>query len=296
VYRYGFNTQEKVDEIKGPGNHYTAEFWEYDPRVVQRWNLDPKPNPSFSSYAIMQGSPIWYNDPLGDTVKVSYKGSDLTYNDGNLLNRDGTNYGGKGIGKDGRYKGFLGQTLNAIENISKGAEGKNLIDELVNSENTFTIKRGSKNIFSANSTFKAGANISEVQEATGNLSGSTGSGGTIYWNPKSRESGFNTDGNRSRPAFIGLAHELFHGRDSNQGQLHFDNDYTNQISGVIYHSKKSGLKKSEWRAVYYENVLRGQLNLHLRTHYGIKENLPGVFSPDGPKLLNETGDPINYPN
>src|SRR5690554_6353582 len=40
-YRYGYNTQEKVDEIAGAGNHYTAPYWEYDPRVVHRWNRDP---------------------------------------------------------------------------------------------------------------------------------------------------------------------------------------------------------------------------------------------------------------
>jgi hypothetical protein len=42
-YRYGFNGQEKSDEIKGSGNSYTAEFWEYDPRLGRRWNMDPRP-------------------------------------------------------------------------------------------------------------------------------------------------------------------------------------------------------------------------------------------------------------
>jgi hypothetical protein len=38
VYRYGFNGQEKSDEIAGEGNHNTAEFWEYDTRTGRRWN------------------------------------------------------------------------------------------------------------------------------------------------------------------------------------------------------------------------------------------------------------------
>src|SRR5690554_4076544 len=41
AYKYGYNTQERVDEISGKGNHYTAPYWEYDPRVVHRWNRDP---------------------------------------------------------------------------------------------------------------------------------------------------------------------------------------------------------------------------------------------------------------
>src|SRR5690606_20889566 len=67
-YRYGgANGQEKVDEISGLGNHYTAEYWEYDSRVLRRWNRDPKPNPSFSEYACFANNPIVFVDILGDT-------------------------------------------------------------------------------------------------------------------------------------------------------------------------------------------------------------------------------------
>jgi hypothetical protein len=63
-YRYGYNTQERVDEI-APG-HYTAEFWEYDSRTSRRWNLDPVPDESESQYAVNKNNPIQYNDPNGD--------------------------------------------------------------------------------------------------------------------------------------------------------------------------------------------------------------------------------------
>ena len=42
-YRYGFNGQEKDNEIYGTGNLNTAEYWEYDARIGRRWNVDPKP-------------------------------------------------------------------------------------------------------------------------------------------------------------------------------------------------------------------------------------------------------------
>jgi len=74
-YRFGFGGQEKVDEISGSGNHYTEEFWEYDPRVVKRWNTDPIVKPHESPYAVFANNPIWFIDPLGaDTVEV-FKGS-----------------------------------------------------------------------------------------------------------------------------------------------------------------------------------------------------------------------------
>jgi hypothetical protein len=67
-YRYGFNGQEKSDEIKGDGNSYTAEFWEYDPRLGRRWNLDPKPTVGISEYSAFDNSPIWHNDVKGDSA------------------------------------------------------------------------------------------------------------------------------------------------------------------------------------------------------------------------------------
>lgn len=70
-YRYGFNGQEKTDEIAGVGNHTTAEFWEYDPRTGRRWNVDPVPKPYFSGYSAFANNPINFIDPNGaDTLKI----------------------------------------------------------------------------------------------------------------------------------------------------------------------------------------------------------------------------------
>jgi len=50
------------------GNSYTAEFWEYDPRIGRRWNLDPRPVTGLSEYSAFNGNPIMFSDPLGDSV------------------------------------------------------------------------------------------------------------------------------------------------------------------------------------------------------------------------------------
>jgi len=67
-YSFGFNGQERDDEVVGAGNSYTAEFWQYDPRLGRRFNLDPKPVPSISGYACFGNNPIWYSDELGDSI------------------------------------------------------------------------------------------------------------------------------------------------------------------------------------------------------------------------------------
>jgi len=65
-YRFGFNGQEKVNEIAGIGNHNTALFWEYDTRLGRRWNLDPKTQIGNSNYATFKNNPIYNNDIDGD--------------------------------------------------------------------------------------------------------------------------------------------------------------------------------------------------------------------------------------
>lgn len=87
AYRFGFNGQEKDDEVVGTGNLYTAEFWEYDARLGRRWNIDPVDKPWMSPYHAFSNSPIWKVDPnganddeyikdteTGETKKISDKG------------------------------------------------------------------------------------------------------------------------------------------------------------------------------------------------------------------------------
>lgn len=47
-------------------DHHTAEYWEYDPRIARRWNVDPKPTAWESPYLVNGGNPIFYTDPFGD--------------------------------------------------------------------------------------------------------------------------------------------------------------------------------------------------------------------------------------
>ena len=87
-YRFGFNGQEKDDEITGQvGSVYTAQYWEYDARIGRRWNVDPVYKPHESPYACFANNPIWFVDPLGlDTIPVAKdeNGNDLRNNDGTL--------------------------------------------------------------------------------------------------------------------------------------------------------------------------------------------------------------------
>jgi hypothetical protein len=107
-YRYGAGGQEKVDEVSGSGNHYTALFWEMDPRLGRRWNRDPKPNLSVSEYVIFANNPVWFIDILGDSSVVNNKGGIVHYDPKDKDKRVFAQLGGKLI-----LIGTLGRKIDA---------------------------------------------------------------------------------------------------------------------------------------------------------------------------------------
>ncbi|MBS1617143.1 MAG: hypothetical protein JST76_01400, partial [Bacteroidetes bacterium] len=66
AYKFGFNGQEKEEEVSGEGNTNTAQFWEYDTRLSRRWNIDIKYKHYRSNYSAFGLNPILNVDPLGD--------------------------------------------------------------------------------------------------------------------------------------------------------------------------------------------------------------------------------------
>jgi RHS repeat-associated protein len=73
LYLYGFQGQEKDDEVKGEGNSYTTEFRQYDPRLGRWLSLDPLMGhfPDMSPYVGFNNNPIVIVDPKGDKGEPS---------------------------------------------------------------------------------------------------------------------------------------------------------------------------------------------------------------------------------
>ncbi|GAB2808405.1 hypothetical protein [Ferruginibacter profundus] len=93
-YRYGFNGQEKSEEI-GEG-FTTAEFWEYDARLARRWNVDPKQKAWESPYACFSNNPIINIDIHGDsdsTVTTPNGGTMILPNGAKIIGINNTNQG-----------------------------------------------------------------------------------------------------------------------------------------------------------------------------------------------------------
>ncbi|MDZ4668720.1 MAG: hypothetical protein SGJ00_12690 [bacterium] len=57
----------------------STTFWEYDGRLGRRWNVDSKPVPSVSVYAVLNNNPIWFTGILGDSSVWDNKGYMIHY-------------------------------------------------------------------------------------------------------------------------------------------------------------------------------------------------------------------------
>jgi len=114
-YRYGQNGQEKSTEINK--NSYTAEFWQYDSRIVRRWNVDPIVLTGESPYLVNGGNPIYYTDPKGDfKTKFGAKWYKFWH-------------GGDHVGKNKYGEWYVSKNVS-FDNGKKG-DGKGILDEVV---------------------------------------------------------------------------------------------------------------------------------------------------------------------
>ncbi len=112
-YRYGYNKQEKEDEI-GLG-HFTAEFWEYNSNIGRRWNLDPIAMTDENEYVVNGNNPIYYLDPRGDfKTKFGAKFYNFLHGGGGEVRQAGV--------KDEKHSGewFVGKKVKYNGNYSAG--------------------------------------------------------------------------------------------------------------------------------------------------------------------------------
>ncbi|MEW6772989.1 MAG: hypothetical protein AB1304_03215 [Bacteroidota bacterium] len=144
LYRFGFNTQEKVNEISP--DHYTAKYWEYDARLGRRWERDPVVKYHESPYAILGNNPIWFVDADGrDTsfadnnarqqFKSTYKSVDNAIKsiDSKIENKL-AKWQEKGYDNEKINKRMTRQIERLNEKRFQLIEIKNSFDEVINSD------------------------------------------------------------------------------------------------------------------------------------------------------------------
>jgi RHS repeat-associated protein len=264
-----FNAKEKDEES---GMYYYEARYYNPPSFISRDPLFEK-YPFMSPYTYCLNNPLIFIDPTGEEVEIICPETQQkhTYTPGMAV-------------PDGASD-FVSNAINALNTINTTEEGGAAIGELHTSSNLFSIIQGNESTFSSSNERNAFAKQNQenpalalsyqaMQEAGININ--SGSGGTITW--YSSGVSIPTTNGQQRNGMIDLAHELFHGLDANRGLL--DN------------RKEQGVTRSEWQAVYRENILRGQLNLPLRTHYEAYKNNVGYNIGIGPSMLNSSNKSI----
>lgn len=229
AYRFGFNTQEKDNEIAGEGNSFSAEFWQIDTRLGRRFNIDPISQIYLSDYSVLGNSPILFMDLLGNRFEIGAEHVEVYKN------------------KVTERKSFLDKRISTLdEKLSKQKNEKrrqktqNKIDELKEQSNEL----GS--ILCEIDALKNSSNTYDFIEGGNNYT--DGNGNTEY-NPDNGHITINF-GNEGA-----LAHELVHAYQGLTGKLSFNKEFDTYNVGFLYdyYDEEEAYQRSMFYSKMFEN-------------------------------------------
>lgn len=282
-YRYGYQGSEKDDEIKGNGNSYTTHYRHLDTRIGRWMSRDPKSTAFESPYASMNNNPILYNDIKGDTIKIRNNRTDYLYefdkkNGGQLY----TMLNGTKSVYSGRVDGFLRDSFESLNDLNSNSDNANkILSDIQNSRFSVKIDKSSTNEFNETNSYNSYAYARFMNGQGESLVTEIGSSGTVSWNPNRGGVWELNQPSQVSKTTTNLFHELVHAWDSFNGNL--DNTFYNNTS----------LKKQEARAVYYENLVRMDLNYNKREYYlSTPDPNTGLNIPYAPRTLDGNNNPI----
>ena len=248
---YTFSAKERDSETGL--SYFGSRYYSSDLSI---WlSVDPMSDkyPSLSPYSYCANNPVKVVDPNGEEIWiVGEDGNQYKYNNGNFYTKDGKLY-------TPEAGSFLSTAGNAIDKLKGTTTGNKLISAFEGPDNKdVIIKSASKSTCDNLTINSAGEFVSQ----------------TILWNTEGTD--VQTTNGVQKSSTTDLAHELSHVYDN-----------ARKINGLNDLCTKGGVR-SEWRAVYKENLIRKELGLPYRTGYTFK-------NPDNTtyfvRMINRKGEP-----
>ena len=250
-WTYTFSAKERDSETGL--SYFGSRYYSSDLSI---WlSVDPMSDkyPSLSPYSYCANNPVKVVDPNGEEIWiVGEDGNQYKYNNGNFYTKDGKLY-------TPEAGSFLSTAGNAIDKLKGTTTGNKLISAFEGPDNKdVIIKSASKSTCDNLTINSAGEFVSQ----------------TILWNTEGTD--VQTTNGVQKSSTTDLAHELSHVYDN-----------ARKINGLNDLCTKGGVR-SEWRAVYKENLIRKELGLPYRTGYTFK-------NPDNTtyfvRMINRKGEP-----
>ncbi len=232
-------------------------------------------------------TPLIKSNPRRNSLRARLKrdSPSFIYRDGQWFDEDGTV---AELGKDRFYQ----QTAAALAILESLETGRTLLRQLESSPETLFIEPG-RNSFAATipgrKTYTGMRRSQAIQtfvtrrfpDYVDYPLDAIGSGGYVYFDPHGEYLSVEDDGvARPTPAFVILAHEMYHAYDGVRGLLDRRFVWSEEIQST---------EVTEIRASYFENLVRREAGRRYKKYYG------GGEDQSGPGLLDRTGAPILIP-
>lgn len=221
-----------------------------------------------------------------DSLRIqAYESNEqIVYREGAYYQLDGSPY----ERLDNRFYKHFDKAVKKLEGLPSA---RTLLRHLEKSRFPIVIKYGGWMSFSANddgrmqsglpmatalSIFVTGRRSAEIPASTNFRQ--IGIGGHIIWDPGAAATRFEVDGvRRPVPAYVSLAHEMYHAYDGIRGLL--------DQRMVWAPNRYPQTQVLEIRAVHFENLVRRESGLKYAKYYGNEETGPGLVDAQGNLLL-----------